>query len=207
MAKNQRMIPEAALPGAEGRAEQAAHAAESLAAAGYEAIGIDHFARPEDPLAEAARSGLLHRNFQGYTTDAAATLIGLGATAIGRTPEGYVQAIGETGAWARAVRAGRLPVARGFVLSSEDRLRAYVIERIMCDGAVDTAAAGERFGAPRSWCAGELAALGELEADGIVVRDGDHIALTLRGRPLARIVAAVFDSYLVSGEARHSRAV
>lgn len=207
MAKNQRLIPEMALPGAAARAEQAARAAEVLAEAGYEPIGIDHFARSEDPLAHAARSGRLHRNFQGYTTDAAATLIGLGTTAIGRTPAGYVQAIGETGAWARAVRAGRLPVARGLALTPDDRLRAHVIERIMCDGAVDTAAAGERFGASPGWCAGALASLAELEADGILRRDGARITLTPRGRALARIVAAAFDTYLAASQARHSQAV
>ena len=93
-------------------------------------------------LAIAAKTGELHRNFQGYTADAAQTLIGIGATSIGRTPSGYVQNIVETGAWARAVAAGNLPVARGHALTQQDNLRAHVIERIMCDGKIDLAAAG-----------------------------------------------------------------
>ncbi len=104
MAKNQRMIPEHALPGPAERAEQAALAAETLTSCGFDAIGIDHFAQPQDELAVAAREGRMRRNFQGYTTDRADTLIGLGATAIGTTPFGHVQNLSETRAWARAVR-------------------------------------------------------------------------------------------------------
>ena len=91
MAKKQKLIDEAALPDTEARGAQAAAAAETLSAAGYEAIGLDHFALPGDELAVAARSGGLRRNFQGYTTDRAETLLGLGVTSIGRTPDGFVQ--------------------------------------------------------------------------------------------------------------------
>lgn len=123
MAKNQRMIPEDALPGPMRRADQAAAAAEALAAPGHVRIGLDHLARPDDPLADAAAEGRLRRNFQGYTTDQAETLIGLGATSISRTPAGFAQNVVETGAWAREVAAGRLPVARGRALSLDDRRR------------------------------------------------------------------------------------
>ncbi len=106
MAKNQRMIPEAALPDAAARSAQAGAAAAALVQAGYTAIGIDHFARPEDGLARAARDGRLRRNFQGYTDDAASTIIGLGATSIGRTSRGYAQNAADTRTWKRAVEAG-----------------------------------------------------------------------------------------------------
>lgn len=207
MAKNQRMIPEDALPGPAERAEQAALAAETLEACGFDTIGIDHFARPKDDLAVAAREGRMRRNFQGYTTDRANTLIGLGATAIGTTPFGHVQNLSETRAWARAVEAGSLPVGRGLAYSGEDRLRAHVIERIMCDGAADTEAAARQFEAPTDWAGSSLAGLSGLAADGLVVVDGPRVALTPRGRPLARVVAAAFDSYLERGAARHSQAV
>ena len=117
VAKNQRMIADDALPSASERAEQAQLAAATLVASGYVRIGIDHFALAGDSLAIAAAQGRLHRNFQGYTSDAAQTLIGIGATAIGRTPQGYVQNASETGAWSRAVAAGKLPVARGLALA------------------------------------------------------------------------------------------
>jgi len=207
MAKNQRMIAEDCLPGAAERAAQAEAGADTLVAAGYVRIGIDHFALPGDPLAIAAQAGRLRRNFQGYTSDPARTLIGIGTTAIGRTPDGYVQNVAETGAWSRAVSAGRLPVARGHVASAEDALRAQVIERIMCDGAVDLSAAGRAFGFADDWFAGEGPALAALERDGVVAIAQGRVALTAEGVPLARVVAAVFDTYLRAATARHSVAV
>jgi oxygen-independent coproporphyrinogen-3 oxidase len=205
MAKNQRMIAPESLPGPAERAEQAARAAEALIAAGYVPIGLDHYALPTDSMAIAAREGRLRRNFQGYTTDQAETLIGLGATAISRTRFGYAQNIAETNAWARAVQAGIPPVAKGRALSDDDRLRGFVIERIMCDGAVDLDAAAARFGAPPGWW--DALALDDLAADGLITRQGARIALTAAGRPLCRVVAAAFDAYLPRSEARHSVAV
>ncbi len=207
MAKNQRMIPEAALPDGPARAAQAAAAAAALTGAGYQAIGLDHFAKPGDELAVAARAGRLHRNFQGYTTDSAATMIGLGATSIGQTPQGYVQNISETGAWARAIAEGLLPVAKGLAFEGDDLLRRAVIERIMCDGEVDLAAAGARQGFGPDWWEGERPALDAMAADGLLERNGARIVLTRAGLGLSRVVAAVFDVYLARSEARHSVAV
>lgn len=207
VAKNQRLIEEAALPDGAARAEQAAAAAAALVAAGYQAIGIDHFARPVDGLAVAAREGRLRRNFQGYTADAADVLIGLGVTAIGQVPQAYVQNLAETGAWARAVAAGSLPVARGHVLDDDDRLRGHVIERIMCDGAVDLAAAGRRFGVGADWWAEAQPALAGFEADGLITCEAERIRLTDAGLGLARVVASAFDLYLTRAQARHSVAV
>jgi oxygen-independent coproporphyrinogen-3 oxidase len=207
MAKGQRMIPSSALPGPDARAELFARASAALVAAGYVAIGLDHFALPEDDLAVAAREGRLHRNFQGYTTDAARTLIGLGTSAIGRTPRGYVQNIVEPGAWARAIAAGRLPIAKGLELRGEDRLRAQVIERIMCDGAVDLDAVGMAFGAPARWWEAERDALDRLAMDGLLDRRGGVVVLTDDGKPLSRVCAAVFDRYLEPNASRYSVAV
>jgi oxygen-independent coproporphyrinogen-3 oxidase len=207
MAKRQRLIDEAALPGPAARTRQSEGAAEALSRHGYEAIGLDHFALPDDSMAIAARQGTLRRNFQGYTTDPAETLIGFGATAIGRSPFGHVQNLAETGAWSRAVFAGTLPVGKGVAISPEDRLRGHVIERIMCDGQVDTDAIARSLGTPEAWCPSELATLDEMAADGLLTRQGPAITLTAEGRKLARVVAAVFDSYLAAGKARHSVAV
>lgn len=207
MAKNQRMISEDVLPDGAARKEQASKAAAALVRAGYQAIGLDHFALPRDAMAIAAREGRLRRNFQGYTTDTADTMIGLGATSIGRTPSGYYQNIAETGAWARAVADGTPPVAKGLALTDDDRLRGRVIERIMCDGAVDPVAMGAEHGRAADWCADEMMALGEMETDGLVIRDGDRIVLTSAGLALSRVVASVFDAWLARSEARHSVAV
>jgi oxygen-independent coproporphyrinogen-3 oxidase len=207
MAKNQRMIREAALPGPDARAAQAVEAARQLQAAGYEAVGIDHFARAADPLAVASRAGTLRRNFQGYTTDAAETLLGLGVTAISRTPFGYAQAIGDVRGFARALDEGRLPVARGHGFTGEDRIRAEAIEALMCHRPVDLDDLADRFGAPRDWARDCLPELDALAANGLVVRDGSRLALTPVGRPLARVVASAFDAYLGRAPARHSVAV
>ena len=168
MAKNQRMIKDASLPGAEERAAQAAAAAEAMVAEGYIAIGLDHFALPADALAVAAHAGQLRRNFQGYTTDQAETLIGMGATSIGRTPSGYVQNITEIGAWSRAVSNGHLPVAKGLPFVQDDRLRGEVIERLMCDGHVDAVAVGQEHNAPEGWWCDAFHRLEEMQADGLL---------------------------------------
>jgi oxygen-independent coproporphyrinogen-3 oxidase len=207
VAKNQRMIADDSLPDASERAEQAGVAAASLVANGYVQIGIDHFALPTDRLATAAAEGRLHRNFQGYTSDVARTLIGIGATSIGRTPQGYVQNASETGAWSRAVAAGKLPVARGHVLLQQDKLRGHVIERIMCDGSADLAAAGGAFGFGANWYAEEMPELLRLQEDSVIGYAEAKLRLTPNGLALARVVAAVFDAYLRDSTARHSVAV
>src|ERR1700687_4703778 len=157
------MIPDDSLPAGAERAGQARAAAATLVKNGYVQIGIDHFARPNDSLAVAAAEGRLHRNFQGYTSDAARTLIGIWATSIGRTPQGYVQNASETGAWSRAVAAGKLPVARGHALRGQDQLRGHVIERIMCDGSVDLTAAGRTLGFAGDWYADEIPELLQMQ--------------------------------------------
>jgi oxygen-independent coproporphyrinogen-3 oxidase len=207
VAKNQRMIEDSALPNASARAEQARLAAATLVANGYVQIGIDHFALPGDSLAVSAAAGTLHRNFQGYTSDAARTLIGIGATSIGRTPQGYVQNASETGAWSRAVAAGKLSVVRGHALREQDQLRAGVIERIMCDGSVDLAAAGRALGVADDWFAGEIPELEQMQQDGLLSYQDGKLSLSPEGQPLARVVAAVFDTYLRDSTARHSVAV
>ena len=155
----------------------------------------------------AAAQRRLHRNFQGYTTDAAATLLGLGASAIGSLPQGYVQNLMPLKDYREAVFSGRLPVARGLALRDDDRLRAEIIERLMCDLAVDAAAICERHGAEPAVLDPALAALAPLAADGLIEVEGARVAVTEAGRPFVRLAAAAFDAYLGTGQARHSRAV
>lgn len=198
MKKHQRLLPEDALPDGPARWAQAETAARLLVEAGYRRVGIDHFARPEDPMAVALAEGRLKRNFQGYTTDDAPLLIGLGASSIGSLPQGYVQNTPDLPSYRKALMAGRLPVARGVALSDDDRSRRALIERLMCDFAVELDAQAY---------APELAALAGHAADGLVEIDGGRLTVTERGRPLVRSVAAAFDRYLAPAEGRHSRAV
>ncbi|PKQ04170.1 MAG: oxygen-independent coproporphyrinogen III oxidase [Alphaproteobacteria bacterium HGW-Alphaproteobacteria-11] len=207
MKRHQRLIPEAALPGLAERWEQYEAAAARLAAHGYVAVGLDHFALPDDEMAKAHEAHALHRNFQGYTTDAAPVLIGLGASAIGALPQGYAANELAIDRYKEAVREGRLPVTRGIAVTREDRLRRAVIERLMCDMGVDLDEIALMHDVEADRFDGELDRLAPLEADGIVTRDGRRVTLTEEGRPLVRAVCAVFDKYLGQGAARHSKAV
>ena len=158
-------------------------------------------------MALALADGSLGRNFQGYTTDAADALLGLGVSSIGRLPQGFVQNAADTGAWRRAIEAGALPVVRGVAFSADDRLRADVIERLMCDFAVDFGAMALAQAGRSDALDDAFASLSALEADGIVVLSGRHVAMTEAGRPFVRLAAAAFDAYLDTGRARHSVAV
>ncbi|WP_319005040.1 oxygen-independent coproporphyrinogen III oxidase [Acuticoccus sediminis] len=206
-AKRQRMIAAEALPGASERFQQAERAADALVAGGMVAVGMDHFAFPDDPLAKAVRTRRLRRNFQGYTTDEATTLIGMGSTSIGRTPFGYVQNASETGAWARAITEGRLAVAKGVCLSEDDVLRGRAIEELMCFGTLDMDDLARRFEAQQDWADDALAFLRPLEADGLVTIDHGRVTVTPAGRPFVRIIASSFDRYITRGPCRHSAAV
>ncbi|MGR3496180.1 oxygen-independent coproporphyrinogen III oxidase [Citreimonas sp.] len=143
VARRQKLIPEDALPSPEQRLALAEMARDALLDAGYVAVGIDHFALPHDTLALAAQAGTLRRNFQGYTTDTAETLVGFGPSAISRFAQGYVQNASATDAWQQVVEAGAIPAARGIALSDLDRTLSFVVERLMCDGAVDLGRIGQ----------------------------------------------------------------
>lgn len=207
MKVHQQLIDEAALPGPAERLEQSHAAAERLTAEGYVQIGLDHFALPQDELAVAASAGTLRRNFQGYTTDAAQTLLGLGASAIGTTPAGYVQNIAQELGWRHAVTDGRLPIARGVALSDEDRFRGEIIERLMCDFAVDLAGVCERHGRSLAELADSLSRLAPFQQDRLATWDGQRLEVTLRGRMLVRSICALFDAHLAPDAQRHAKAI
>ncbi len=200
--KHQSLIKDSDLPGPEERLQQARIAADIFAASGYAAIGLDHFARPGDDLALAARERRLHRNFQGYTTDTADALIGLGASAIGRLPQGFVQNAPDVAGYARAVEAGRPAIVKGLALTGDDRRRAAIIERLMCDLRLDLS----RFGGAHHFRA-EIAALEHLADAGLLTIEGESIAISEAGRPFVRLAAAAFDAYLPANQTRHSLAV
>ncbi|MGQ2970281.1 MAG: oxygen-independent coproporphyrinogen III oxidase [Allorhizobium sp.] len=207
MKKHQTMIKEEVLPGLEERFAQMSLAASMLVAAGYEPVGIDHFALPSDRMAFAAREGRLRRNFQGYTDDAAEALIGLGASSIGQLPQGYVQNMPATGEYQRMADAGGLTAVRGIAVSDDDRLRRRVIEEIMCRFTVSFPELRSEFGNAVDDIVAEARAFAQSNQDRICLIEDDHFVITEAGRPFARTIAAVFDSYLSNGKGRHSIAV
>jgi oxygen-independent coproporphyrinogen III oxidase len=204
---HQRKIDEAALPDAAARHRQAEAIADALVDAGYVRVGLDHFARPDDTLTLAQLAGTLHRNFQGYTTDACQTLIGLGASSIGRLPQGYVQNAVLIGDYQRRIAEASLAVSKGREFAAEDRLRGAVIERIMCDYRVDLDRLCRAFGADAGELIDSATGLDQLFADGVARRSGSLIEVDDGARPLVRLLAAAFDQYLGLGTSRHSRAI
>ena len=205
--KHQTMIEDASLPDTEARFAQANAAAEILRAAGYVSIGFDHFALPHDSMAISAADGTLQRNFQGYTVDQHEALIGLGASAIGRLPQGYVQNVVATGDYQRRALAGEGIVARGIALTDDDRLRGYAIERLMCDFQVDFNALRQRFGAAAEPVICEAVALAMEDQNGFITMRPGVMEVTTLGRPFVRTFAARFDAYLAQDTARYSKAV
>jgi len=208
MKKHQRLIPEAALPDTGTRWDQYHQGCQRLTEThGYVQIGFDHFAAPDDEMAIALKEKRLNRNFQGYTTDTASTLIGFGASGIGSLPQGYVANVGETHFYLDAIRAGRLATHRGVAVDDEDRLRRAVIERLMCDLEVDLDKVAAGFGRTGAHFAAELESLAPMIEDGLITVSGHRIVVTDEGRTLVRAVCAAFDRYLKRGEQRHSKAV
>jgi oxygen-independent coproporphyrinogen-3 oxidase len=205
MKKHQQMIPEASLPDGRMRFELMSRASAMLVEAGYVAIGIDHFARPDDSLAIAMAEGRLRRNFQGYTDDQATAIIGLGASSIGRFRQGYVQNNPATGVYERTVLGGALAAVRGFELDDEDRMRAWVIERVMCDFGFAVAELVERCGDRSASVIAEAQAVAA--GDPLVRFENGRFEILPEARPFARSIAGRFDAYLGAGTARHSAAV
>jgi len=205
--KHQRKIDADLLPDSLERHEQASAISEALRNAGYVQVGLDHFALPGDAMAVALREGRLRRNFQGYTTDAGDVLIGFGASAISALPQGYVQNETQIRSYSEAIAGGRLATVKGYALTDDDRLRADIIERIMCDYSVDLGAICARHGLAPETMLNAAPRLNELISDGIVALDGASLAVAEHSRFLVRSVAAAFDAHLDTSRQLHSRAV
>jgi len=195
MMARQRMIVDAELPDAELRFAQSALAHRMFTAAGYAAIGFDHFAKPDDAMAIAAENGTLRRNFQGYTTDPGEATIGLGTTAISQFNDLIVQNDKHVASWRDTVLAGELAGERGVARTDDDRARATVIERLLCDGEIDVGDAYQPA----------IAALQPYAEAGLISLEAGAVRLRPAGWPYARLIAAAFDAHFDG--ARHSRAV
>ncbi len=205
MAKRQVLIPSEALPDAEARLDLFDTARELFVWDGYSEIGIDHYARPEDSLARADAAGTMQRNFQGYTDDTSEVLIGMGASAISRYPQGFAQNQSTSSHYALAISEGRLATHRGHAMTADDLLRNAMIQDLMCRFRLDLPALSRRFDVPlavlRDMTGGiekRFGALVECKDDRIFLNDG--------ARLIARLVAQEIDGYLMP-EGRHSRAV
>ncbi len=210
--KPQHRIHAEDLPSPEAKLDLLRLAIDKLGQAGYEYIGMDHFALPGDELARAQREGGLHRNFMGYTTHAESDLVGLGVSAISHIGASFSQNPRDLPSWEMAIDAGRLPVWRGMYMDEDDVIRADLIQALMCHGALDFRAFEQHhmidFGA---YFSESLARLKPLQDDGLVELDEGGLRATSRGRLLLRIIAMCFDRYLTpaadSAQPRYSRTV
>ena len=206
----QRRIDEADLPDPAEKLAILGRTIEHLTEAGYVYIGMDHFALPDDELALAQREGLLHRNFQGYSTHADCDLVAMGVTGIGSVDGTYSQNVRGLEDYYAALDAGELPVFRGYELTAEDHLRRAVITRIMCDFALDFGWVETRYGIDfHEHFADELADLGEMADDGLLELTREGLSVTPPGRLLIRNIAMVFDAYLRAreGAQRYSKVI
>lgn len=195
--KPQRRINVVELPPAADKLEMMRLAIDFLADHGYEHIGLDHFALPDDALATAQRMGLLHRNFMGYTTQPDCDMLGLGVSAIGRVGPTYGANARTLEAWRDAVRGGTLPIDRGFELNRDDMLRRFVIMSMMCNGSISFSAIERDYLVePAVVFRDEIDRMREMQSLGLVTVDKEGITATPLGRFFVRPIAMAFDRYL-----------
>jgi oxygen-independent coproporphyrinogen-3 oxidase len=209
MFPHQKTIDPETLPSADAKLRMLEEAIATLTGDGYIFIGMDHFARPEDPLAQALRDRTLTRNFQGYSTCAETDLVAFGVSSISEIAGGYAQNVKTVSEYRQAIEGGRFATCRGLVRSEEDWLRHDVIWDLMCHFRLDKAAIEGRHGIDfDTYFAAELASLDPLAADGLIEITPERIEVTSLGRLLVRNVAMVFDAYLTPSSAvRYSRTV
>ena len=193
----QKILERHGLPDARTKLELLRLCVGRLTEAGYVYIGMDHFARPDDELVRAREEGTLQRNFQGYSTRAGVEICGFGISSISRGADGYRQNEKDLAAYRRELEAGRLPVARGYLTTWEDRLRGHVIARLMCDLRLDFDRIGREWGIDfERYFAEALAQLEEPAADGLLRRTAAGVEVTAPGRLFIRNLAMCFDAYL-----------
>lgn len=198
------------LPDAETKLELLQLTIEKLTDAGYDYIGMDHFAKPNDGMAQALKNGTLQRNFQGYSTHKGVDLHGFGMSSISHFGGRYLQNHKEIAPYYAALDAGELPLMRGYSMTAEDTIRYHAIMHIMCNLYIDYAKLSEELGINfTDYFATDIASLDDLEADGLVRRETNGLHVTPLGRMFIRIIAMRFDAYLRAEQAqgRYSQTV
>jgi oxygen-independent coproporphyrinogen-3 oxidase len=208
MVPSQKILEKARLPDPADKLAMLKLVIETLTAADYVFIGMDHFARPDDELVRALGSRTLQRNFQGYSTRGGTEIRGFGVSSISQTERTYRQNRKSLEQYYADLAAGRLPVERGLELSDEDVLRRHVIMRLMCDFRLDCVDVENRFGVDfAAHFSGSIAYLREFAEDGLVEISEDAIVVTDAGRLFIRNLAMCFDAFLQRGEGRHSKTI
>jgi len=202
MKAHMKHLPEDALPGADLKMALLDLARQAFLDAGYRQIGMDHFAVPEDELAQALERRVLHRNFMGYTVQSARDMVALGVSGIGDVQGTFVQNTKKLNEYYEALDAGRFPIERGYALDRDDEVRRQVITTLMCNGHLDITDVERRHGiAFVDYFAAEIAELtapDSPQADGLVRVTRQAIEVTPLGQRLVRNICMVFDRYLAA---------
>lgn len=198
---HQRAIRPADLPSPAERLAMTVQATVALTEAGWHAIGMDHFALPDDPLSKAKAAGTLHRNFQGYTTRGDLALLGLGASAISAAGPVYAQNEKDLHRYSQLLQTTGHAITRGVVLSAEDLLRRHLIMTLMCRLELDWAEA-DYCPSPAEW-----QHLETMADDGLIVLDAAGLRVTALGRWFLRAIARVFDHRTTGAASACSRTV
>ena len=197
MKKHQRIIENTTLPKANEKFSILKATIEKLTSVGYVYIGMDHFAKADDSLTQALYEKTLYRNFQGYSTQSGCDLYGLGMSSISQLQDVYAQNIKEIPKYYQAIDENELATQRGYRLTQDDRLRRYVIMRLMCDFELNKRRVEEKFQINFDrYFADALPELEYFAADGLIELANDLIAVTDMGRLLIRNITMVFDKYL-----------
>ena len=205
MKKHMRLIDEEALPNGEERLAQFDAATDQLHQLGFKSIGLDHFVRSDDPMALCDEEKTLRRNFQGYTTDAADALIGFGPSAISAFAQGYYQNTTIAKDYDDAVKAGNWPVMRGLALSDDDKIRAKLIETLMCYFEIDLREFCDRFDIGLEYFDASVTELAKLQKKRLVNISNHTVKIPTDARQAVRLVCAAFDSYLGEKKNRHAQ--
>ena len=176
--------------------------------AGYEYVGMDHFAKSSDSLIQAQKDGRLHRNFQGYTTHGHCELMGIGVSSIGNIGRVYVQNSKTLHEYYQSIDAGELAIVRGFISDDRDVLIGRIIQDLMCKFEIDTAAFEERTGSVfHDYFRDLWPRLMQFENDGLLDLEADQIKVTDQGRFLIRNICMTFDDYLSQDTQKFSKTI
>ena len=199
--KGQRMIDDADIPLPEVKLDILHRTIDTLCGAGYEYIGMDHFALPDDELVVARANGTLQRNFQGYSTHRDCDLVALGVSAIGSIGNVFAQSAVTTMEYEALIENGQLPIRKGIAVDDDDLLRADVIQALMCYDKLSFEDFGEKHDIDfASYFAAEIGRLQPLADDGLIELDASGVNITQTGRLLLRSIAMVFDRYIDQAE-------
>jgi oxygen-independent coproporphyrinogen-3 oxidase len=195
---SQRAIDRLSLPSPQEKLALQELISNTLQAAGYVHIGMDHYVHPDDDLAIAQNEGRLQRNFQGYSVNMAADLLGIGVSAISQIGDSFVQNERNIDNYYTRLSKSQLPINRGCEMNDEDKLRRHVIMELICNLQLDIRDTERRFNIEfNHHFAAELARLNGMQADGLLQAGNGNLQITERGRPFLRNICMIFDQYLV----------